>query len=133
MTKFRILIVALAMSLSMLHAESNEKKGSFGLVINDNFIKFSYIITYLGNSYKEGHIAFQIDFDDNKGFDLASEIDEAETKLKVNKKDLRGTIERKSASSAVLFFPTENEDDYKGTVKLYSDIMGYKLQKSFRL
>ena len=133
MGKIWPLVLALALSAAIVHADSTEKKGSFGLVINDNFVKFSYIITHLGESYKEGHISFQIDFDDNKGYDLASEIDEAATKLKAGKKDIVGKVEIKSASSAVLLFPIEKEDDLKGTVKLYSNIMGYKLQKNFRL
>jgi len=57
----------MACSASLTAAEQIEKKGSFGVVIHKNFVKFSYALTYLGDAYDEDHYAFRLDFEDNKG------------------------------------------------------------------
>jgi hypothetical protein len=115
-------------------AESTEKKGSFGVVINENFVKFNYVITYLGESYKEKNLAFRLDFEDNKGFDIPSQINESETYLKNYKNEsIQGKVERQSVTSVILLFPLKNETSWKGKAKLYTVIVGYKLKKDFNI
>lgn len=123
----------MACSASLVIAKQIEKKGSFGVVVHDNFVKFSYVITYLGESYKEDHFTFRLDFEDNKGYDLPSEIEEEETILKDRrKKALQGKVERKSVRSAMLLFPKNNDEPLKGRATLYTVILGYKLKKNIK-
>ena len=123
----------MACSTSSITAKQIEKKGSFGVVVHDTFVKFSYVITYLGESYKENHHAFRLDFEDNKGYDLASEIDEEETIFKDRRnKVFQGKVERKSARSVMLLFPKDDDEPLKGRTTLYTVILGYKLKKNIR-
>lgn len=127
-------VFCLAIAVNAFSADSVEKKGSFGVVVRENFVKFSYVLTYLGNAYKEDHIAFQIDFDDSKGYDISNEIDENETILKDGRNNtIQGKVERKTASSSILIFPVEKTDDLKGQAKLYTRIMGYRLKQTFKI
>ena len=117
-----------------LMAQEAEKKGSFGIVIAENFVKFNYSITYLGDSVKPNEIAFRISFDDTKGYNLAAEIDESETMLKnLKHQTIQGKVERENAGSALLLFPKKAESEMKGKVKLYTDVKGYKLKKDFNI
>ena len=124
----------MACSTSLIIAKQIEKKGSFGVVIDKNFVKFSYVITYLGDSYKENHHAFRLDFEDNKGYDLSKEIEEEKTILKNRKnKTFRGKVERKSVSSVILLFPKNDDEPLQGKTTLYTVIMGYKLKKNINI
>jgi len=130
---FVVITIILVFCTSTLAAKGIEKKGNFGLVISENFITFSYVITYLGESYKEDYVAFRLDFKDNKGYDLPSEIDESQTILKKSKRiNIQGKVERQSMSSAVLLFPVEDGFVLKGKIKLYTVIFSYKLKKDFK-
>jgi len=131
---FASLAAILTFCSLLLGANKLERKGSFGVVINNNFVHFSYVLTYLGESYKEGYIAFRLDFEDNKGFDLTSEIDESETVLKnLRNQKLKGKIERKTASTAVILFPKKEDYKLSGKTRLTTSVMGYKLRKTFKL
>ena len=131
---FAIITIILALCPSTLEARNIVKKGKFGVARNDNFVTFSYVLTYLGDSYKEGHVAFRLDFKDNKGYDLASEIDTTETFLKKFKGiSIQGKVERRSLNSAVLLFPVEEGFILKGKINLYTVILGYKLRKTFKI
>ncbi|MCE5271295.1 hypothetical protein LLH00_08415 [bacterium] len=128
---FLFLSILLASSLM---AQDKELKGSFGVVIAENFVKFNYTISYLGDSAQPDNLAFRISFDDTKGFNLAGEITEAETQLKnLKNQSLQGKVQRESAASALLLFPKDASFDLKGKTKLYTEIKGYKLKKDFTL
>lgn len=128
------IIIFMAFSASSMSARQIEKKGSFGVVIQANFVKFNYVITYLGDSYKENHHAFRLDFEDNKGYDITSAIEEEKTHLKTRKnKTIQGKVERQSIRSAILLFPKDNDEPLKGKTTLYTVILGYKLKKSIRI
>ncbi len=119
---------------SSLMAQDKEIKGSFGVVIAENFVKFNYTISYLGDSAQPDNLAFRITFDDTKGFNLAGEINEGETQLKnLKNQTIQGKVQRESASSALLLFPKDGSFDTKGKTKLYTEIKGYKLKKDFTL
>jgi hypothetical protein len=127
-------IFLLALSFSSLAAKKLEKNGSFGVVLYNNFVKFDYVLSYLGESYKENHWAFRLDFEDNKGFDIASEIVEEKTILEAREiNPVQGKVDRKSDTSVVLLFPKEDKTLLKGKVNLYTVILGYKLKKNFRI
>ncbi|HUU28663.1 MAG TPA: hypothetical protein VM123_12705 [archaeon] len=131
---FAVTAIIFAFCASTLAAKDIEKKGSFGVVIHENFVKFNYVITYLGDSYKENFIAFRLDFEDNKGYDMPNEIKESETILKnIKNKSIQGKVERQSASSAVLLFPLNEDFTLSGKAKLYTVIIGYKLKKDFNI
>lgn len=131
---FLAVAVFMACSVSSINAEQIEKKGSFGVVVHQNFVKFSYVITYLSDIYKDNHYAFRLDFENNKGYDILNEIDVKETILKNRKNEtFQGILEKKSASSVILLFPKKDDEPLKGKTTLYTVIMGYKLKKAFRL
>ena len=133
--RFLLTIVFLsALSFSSLAAKKFEKNGSFAVVLYDNFIKFDYVLSYLGESYEENHWAFRLDFKDNNGFDIASEIVEEETMLKARKiNPVQGKVDRQSDTSVMLLFPKEDKTLLKGKVDLRTVILGYKLKKNFRI
>jgi len=131
---FMAVALLMACSVSSIDAKQIEKKGSFGVVAHQNFVKFSYVITYLGDIYKEDNFTFRLDFEDNKGYDIINEIDEKETILKNRKNEtFQGIVEKKSESSVILLFPKKDDKPLKGKTTLYTVIMGYKLKKAFRL
>jgi hypothetical protein len=124
----------MACSASFIIAKQIEKKGSFGVVIHKNFVKFSYVITYLGDSYKENHHAFRLDFEDNKGYNLSSEIEEEKTILKNRKNEtIQGIVEIKSVRSVILLFPKNDDEPLRGKTTLYTVILGYKLKKDINI
>lgn len=123
-----------ALTAGTLSAQGAEQKGSFGVVISENFVKFNYVLSYLGESAQPDHVSFRISFDDTKGYNLAAEIDEAQTSLKnVRNQTISGKVERESASSAVLMFPKDESFALKGKIRFYTVIKGYKLNRSFDL
>ena len=129
-----LVVFCLATAANVFSADSVEKKGSFGVVVRENFVKFSYVLTYLGNAYKEDHISFQLDFDNSKGYDISNEIDENETIIKDGRNNtIQGKVERKTSSSSILVFPVGNTEDLKGQAKLYTRIMGYRLKQTFKI
>ena len=124
----------LAFSFSLSAARDVEKTGSFGVVYHHNFVKFNYVLSYLGETYKEDHWAFKLDFEDNNGFDIPSEIVEEETVLEARRiKPVKGKVDRKSEKSVVLLFPKEDDTLLKGKINLYTVILGYKLKKDLRI
>jgi hypothetical protein len=126
------MLLAVAVAFSAAHAEEISEKGSFGVVIDQNFIKFSYVMTYLGESETEGHIGFELAFEDNKGYDIPSEIDDTDTVLKSRRLEIEGKVERKSEHSVLLLFPIESPRDLSGRVTIYTRVFGSKLKKKFR-
>lgn len=127
-------LAAIVFMSSSVQAESIENRGSFGLVVNGQFLKINYILTYLGQDYKEGFLAFRMDLDDTKGLYLSEEVVEEDLKLKNHKnKELQGKIEESSENQVLIVFP--NEDDFADTkmLKLYMTIRDYKLKKNIRL
>ncbi len=125
-------LLAVAVAFSTARAEEISEKGSFGVVIDQNFIKFSYVMTYLGESKTEGHIEFELAFDDNKGYDIPSEIDDTDTILKTRRDVIEGKVERKDVNSVLLLFPVESPKDINGRVTVYTRVFGSKLKKKFR-
>ncbi len=125
-------LLAVIVSFSTASAEEISEKGSFGVVINQNFVHFSYVLTYLGKSETEGHVAFELAFDDNKGYDIPSEIDDSDTLLKTRREQFEGKTERKDINTVLLLFPVENPRDLKGRITVYTRIFGSKLKKKFR-
>ena len=111
-----------------------EQKGRFGLAIGESFVTLNYIITYLNETHKAGHLAFKIDLEEAKGLDLEQEVVESECKLKNAKKQIiSGKVERRSDTSIILLFPLD--DNFKKTSKMtvYTVIRDYKLKKNFKL
>jgi len=109
-----------------------EQRGRFGITYYDNFITLEYSITYLGDSFKPGHLSFQFDFEDTKGFDLSREVVESECKLKnVRNQKLSGKVERVSDDSFRIHFPFGEDFKKDGKMKLYAVIRDYKLMKTF--
>ena len=109
-----------------------EKRGTFGLSNYETFVTLDYSITFLGESYKPGHLSFQIDLEDTKGFDLSYEVVESECKLKnAGKQKVAGKVERISDSTIRILFPLGEDFKTDGTLKLYTVIRDYKLQKTF--
>ena len=105
---FLAVAVFMACSVSSINAEQIEKKGSFGVVVHQNFVKFSYVITYLSDIYKDNHYAFRLDFENNKGYDILNEIDVKETILKNRKNEtFQGILEKKKRKQCNPAFPEE--------------------------
>jgi len=103
-------VFCLAIAANAFSADSVERKGSFGVVVRENFVKFSYVLTYLGNAYKD------------------------ETIIKDGRNNtIQGKVERKTSSSSILVFPVGNTEDLKGQAKLYTRIMGYRLKQTFKI
>ena len=125
-------VLSVAFACQVYAADEISEKGSFGVVINQNFVTFSYVATYIGKSDTEGHVAFLLDFKDNKGYDVPSEIEEEDTYLKAGRRQIKGKSERKSASSVLLSFPLPDGEDLEGNVTLYTRIFGSKPKKKFR-
>ncbi|MFC1544655.1 hypothetical protein ACFL4X_00670 [Gemmatimonadota bacterium] len=133
MKLFSTVLLSVALASFAFAADEVSEKGSFGVVINQNFVTFSYVATYIGKSTTEGHVAFELAFKDNKGYDVPSEIEDDATYLKSGRNEIRGKTERKSPSSVLLLFPLPNGEDLEGSVTLYTKIFGSKLKKKFRL
>lgn len=134
MRSFGVVLTLSILLASSLLAQDKEIKGSFGVVIAENFVKFNYTIAYLGDAAQPDNLAFRITFDDTKGFNLAGEINEAETQLKnLKNQTIQGKVQRESAGSALLLFPKDAGFDLKGKTKLYTEIKGYKLKKDFAI
>ncbi len=109
-----------------------EKRGTFGLSDYNNFVTLDYSILYLGESYKPGHLTFQIDLEDTKGFDLSQEVVESGCKLKdARNRKVAGKVERISESTIRILFPLDEDFKAYGKVKFYTVIRDYKLQKTF--
>jgi hypothetical protein len=125
-------LLAVAVAFGTARAGEMSEKGSFGVVIDQNFIKFSYVLTYLGESETEGHVEFELTFNDNKGYDVPSEIDDSDTILKTRRLEIEGKVERKSENSVLLLFPVESPRDLNGRVTVYTRVFGSKLKKKFR-
>ena len=126
-------LLTLAVAGYAFAADEVSEKGSFGVVINQNFVTFSYVATYMGKAATDGHVAFKLDFKDNKGYDVPSEIEEDETFLKAGRNEIKGKTERESPNSVILLFPMPDGEDLEGSVILYTKIFGSKLKKKFRL
>ena len=106
MKSVALLTIATIFAVGSLSAQVLEQKGSFGIVVAENFVKFNYVITYLGDSAQPDQIAFRISFDDTKGYNLAAEIDEAQTNVKnLKNQSLTGKVNRENSGSAILLFP----------------------------
>ena len=128
------LLIFLLATTAVAKKNRFEKKGRFGLALGESFVTLNYVITYLNESYKPGHLTFRIDLEDSKGLDLAHEVIESECKLRNSKKQiLTGKVERRSQTSIYLLFPLD--DKFKKTKKLifYAVIRDYKLKKTFNL
>ena len=109
-----------------------EKRGTFGLSDYEAFVTLDYSILYLGESYKPGHLTFQIDLEDTKGFDLSQEVVESGCKLKdARNRKVAGEVERVSDSTIRILFPLGEGFKADGKVKLYTVIRDYKLLKTF--
>ena len=131
----KLFAVFALLTVTSARAEKNpfEKKGTFGFEYYGNFVTMSYVVTYLGESYKPGNLAFQIDLDDNKGFDLSREVVESECALKdARNHKVPGTVERVSDTSVKILFPYDEGFKADGRVKLYTLIRDYKLLKTFK-
>jgi len=132
-TGFFILLCLTATS-AVAKKNPYEQKGRFGLVIGDNFMTLNYVITYLNDSHKPDHLAFQLDIEDSKGLDLAHEVVESECKLKNSKKQtITGKVERRSATSIILLFPLDENFEKTRKMTVYTVIRDYKLKKTFKL
>ncbi len=126
-------LLAVGLAVGFASADEISERGSFGVVINQTFVYFSYVMTCIGESETaEGHAAFFLEFKDNKGYDIPSEIDDTETYLKIGVKKITGKVERKSVESVMLLFPLEDGQKLKGRVTVYTRIFGSKLKKAFR-
>ncbi|MBW7995301.1 MAG: hypothetical protein FVQ81_01770 [Candidatus Glassbacteria bacterium] len=126
-------LLAVGLAVGLASADEKSEKGSFGVVINQNFVFFSYVLTYIGDSETaEGHVAFFLEFKDNKGYDIPNEVDDTETYLKIGVKKITGKAERKSSESVMLLFPLEDGQKLKGRVTVYTRIFDSKLKKRFR-
>ncbi len=125
-------LLAVTVAFSAARAAKMSEKGSFGVVIDQNFVKFSYVMTYLGESETKGQVAFELAFNDNKGYDIPSEIEDSDTVLKTRSLKIKGKTERKSINSVLLLFPVENIRDLSGKVSVYTRVFGSKLKKKFR-
>jgi len=68
------LLIFLVAATAVAKKNRYEKKGRFGLALGENFVTLDYVITYLNESYKPGHLTFRIDLEDAKGLDLAHEV-----------------------------------------------------------
>ena len=129
-----LIIVCLTATNAVAKKNPYEQKGRFGLAIGESFVTLNYIITYLNETHKAGHLAFKIDLEEAKGLDLEQEVVESECKLKNAKKQIiSGKVERRSDTSIILLFPLD--DNFKKTSKMtvYTVIRDYKLKKNFRL
>ena len=133
MKLFSAVLLTVAFASFAFAADEVSEKGSFGVVINQNFVTFSYVATYMGKNSEEGSVAFELDFNDNKGYDVPSEIEDEETVLKAGRKEIQGKSERISANTVKLIFPLPDGEDLEGSVILYTRIFGSKLKKKFRL
>ncbi|HUU29787.1 MAG TPA: hypothetical protein VM123_18445 [archaeon] len=110
-----------------------EKKGNFGVTVYGNYVNLSYLITYLGESYKPGKLTFQMELEDPKGFDLFQETVESECKLKNFKnQQLPGKIERVTDKSIRMIFPMDEGFETTGKIRLYAVIRDYKLLQTFK-
>jgi len=128
------ILVCLTTTSAMAKKNSYEQKGRFGLVIGDNFMTLNYVITYLNESHKADHLAFQLDLEDSKGLDLAHEVVESECKLKNSKKQtVTGKVERRSVNSIILLFPLDENFEKTRKMTVYTVIRDYKLKKTFKL
>ena len=129
-----LILVCLTATHALAKKNPYEQKGRFGLAIGESFVTLNYIITYLNETHKAGHLAFKIDLEEAKGLDLEQEVVESECKLKNAKKQIiSGKVERRSDTSIILLFPFD--DNFKKTSKMtvYTVIRDYKLKKNFRL
>ena len=133
MKLFAVLLLSVAYAGYAVAADEVSEKGSFGVVINQNFVTFSYVAIYKGKSATDSHVTFELDFKDNKGYDVPSEIDEDDTYIKTGHREIKGKAERKSPSSVLLIFPLDDNEDLEGSVTLYTRVFGSKLKKKFRL
>ncbi len=125
-------LLAVTVAFSTARAAGMSEKGSFGVVIDQNFVKFSYVLTYLGESETKGQVAFELAFNDNKGYDIPSEVEDSDTVLKTRRLTIKGKTERKSVNSVLLLFPVENIRDLSGRVSVYTRVFGSKLKRKFR-
>ena len=129
-----LILICLTAGTATAKKNPYEQKGRFGLAIGENFVTLNYIITYLNETHKPGHLAFQIDIEESKGLDLEQEVVESECKLKNAKKQIvSGKLERKSDTRIILLFPLD--ENFKKTKKMtiYTVIRDYKLKKNFKL
>jgi len=126
------ILVSVLAAGSAIAADEISEKGSFGVVINQNFVTFSYVATYVGKGETDNEVAFLLEFNDNKGYDVPSEIEDEGTYIKAGRKQIQGHSERKSASSVLLLFPMSDGEDLEGSVTLYTKVFGSKLKKKFR-
>ena len=129
-----LILVCLTATNAVAKKNPYEQKGRFGLAIGESFVTLNYIITYLNETHKAGHLAFKIDLEEAKGLDLEQEVVESECKLKNAKKQIiSGKVERRSDTSIILLFPLD--DNFKKTSKMtvYTVIRDYKLKKNFKL
>ena len=138
MSKFTLLLTTvfavLVLVSSSVQAESIENKGSFGLVVNGQFLKINYILTYLGQDYKDGFLAFRMNLEETKGLYLSEEIIEEDLKLKNHKnKEVEGKIEESGEDHVLVLFPNEGNFAKTKMFKLYMTIRDYKLKKNIRL
>jgi len=132
MRKSLLAVAMCVLFAGSLLAQEKEMKGSFGVVIAENFVKFNYTITFLGDSYQGNNLAFRLNFDDTKGFNLCSEINESETQLRnLKNQTLPGKVQREGAGSAVLIFANDGSFDMKSKTKIQTEVKGVKLKKDF--
>ena len=130
---FSAMLLSVACVSFAFAADEVSEKGSFGVVINQNFVTFSYVATYMGKNSEDGSVSFELDFKDNKGYDVPSEIEEEETRLKAGRQEIQGKTERVSPTTVKLIFELPDGEDLEGRVTLYTRIFGSKLKKNFRL
>ena len=130
MKHFTPLILVLFMGLfSFASAKDIAEKGNFGTVVHNNFVTFKYVLNYLGESYKEGNVAFRLEMEYNKGYDIPSEINEEETILKNRDNDeFKGTVERKDASTAILLFPMDDAGNLGKRFRFYTEVLNIEDQ-----
>ncbi len=133
MKPLRLVPASLLLVATILLAAGDEKRGSFNVLLNENYLKFDYTLTFLGHQHKQGYAAFRFQLLDDQGLDLHSSIEEPKTFLKIRTKALAGTIEPEGGTSVIILFPWEDQDPLEGKVQFNTTVFEYKLKKDLRL
>ena len=116
-----------------VNAKELSKKGSFGVVVQGNYVKLDYKLIYLGTDYKEGCIAFKFEVEDPKGLYIGEEVVEDETKIKTFGNDeFKGTLEDRTERGFVMIFPDDKSIHESRKIKVYTRIRDYKFKTDLK-
>ena len=127
------ILSALFLSLGSLNARDMSKKGSFGVVVQGNYVKLDYKLTYLGKDYKDDCIAFKFEVDDPKGLYIGEEAIEDETKIKTfDGEEFKGAIEERQDNSFIMVFPDDKNIEESRQIKVYTRIRDYKFKTDLK-